>query len=116
MLATLEALAAALHTDPAALTPAQLCMLAIQPRQLHLERYLSLWWDADAGTKAKLAHAVLRFLVAVESRNASELLGLPGAQREVWQALAEHTLQRLGRQDITVRLHRPMTSEAAELE
>ncbi|HSH80866.1 MAG TPA: ATP-dependent helicase [Herpetosiphonaceae bacterium] len=88
MLATVDALATALRTDPTALTPAQLCMLAIQPRQLHLERYLSMWWDADAGTKANFAHAVLRFLVAAESRNATELLGLPGAQREVWQTLA----------------------------
>jgi DNA helicase-2/ATP-dependent DNA helicase PcrA len=87
-LATVDALATALRTDPAALTPAQLYMLATQPQPLHLERYLHTWWEADAETKAHLAHTVLRFLAAVETRDVSDLLGIQSAQREIWQALA----------------------------
>jgi DNA helicase-2/ATP-dependent DNA helicase PcrA len=90
-LATVDALGAALATDPTTVTPTDLLTLATHPGTLQMERYLSHWWAADGETKARMASAVLRFLAAVETRNASTRLGIDLTRAQVWRALAPET-------------------------
>ncbi|GIV77290.1 MAG: DNA helicase [Litorilinea sp.] len=83
-----EVLQRALKQPPETWSLDDYLALAVNAPQLHLSSYFQRWWRADAGTKQRIAAAVLGFLAAVQERGLLDALPIKPEQVALWRELA----------------------------